>query len=133
MPGTANEKLLPWVMPMADKVGGPLGIEQLLNNGKLELQHFSSIRGRDFQNSIIYCTEVENMTKEHIQLLIGRVGENSILVMNGDVKQVDKDVFKYSSGVEAMMDKLVGHENYGFVELQKVERSKVAAMADLLD
>ena len=133
LPGTAEEKLLPWIMPMADKVGGVQGVHQLLAKNKVELQHFSTIRGRDFQNAIIYCTEVENMTKEHIQLLIGRVGEGSILVMNGDMKQVDKDVFKYSSGIEAMLDRLVGHPNFGLVQLEKVERSPVAAMADLLD
>ena len=133
LPGTSNEKLIPWAMPLADKIGGAYGLEMMVKNETVELQHFSTIRGRDFKNSIIYCTEVENMSIEHIQLLIGRIGEGSILVMNGDLKQVDKDVFKNHSGLKATIEKLSGHEDFGYVKLQKVERSRVAAMADLLD
>lgn len=133
LPGSANEKLLPYAMPLADKLGGVFGLEMMIQSGKIELQHFSSIRGRDYKNCIIYCTEIENMSKEHIQLLIGRIGEGSILVMNGDLKQVDKEIFKINSGLQSTINKLSGHPYFGFVRLEKTERSDVAAMADLLD
>lgn len=133
LPGSANEKLLPYAMPLADKLGGVFGLEMMIRDQKIELQHLSTIRGRDFKNCIVYCTEVENMSKEHIQLLIGRIGEGSILVLNGDLKQIDKEIFKTNSGLKSIINKLSGHPYFGFVKLQKTERSEIAAMADLLD
>ena len=79
------------------------------------------------------CSEVENMTKEHIQLLIGRVGEGSALWLDGDVKQVDAEVFQENSGMQIALNKLKGHPRFGYVKLLKTERSETAAMADLLD
>lgn len=105
----------------------------MLGQGKVELVHLGFIRGRDIKNSIIMCSEAENMTKEHIQLLLGRVGEGSSLWMNGDYKQVDGDVFLKNSGLILAVDKLKGHPRFGFVKLLKTERSETAAMADLLD
>lgn len=133
LPGSYNEKLLPFAMPLADHLGGTDSLEIMLNQGKVEIVHLGFIRGRDIKNSIIMCSEVENMTKEHIQLLIGRVGEGSALWLDGDVKQVDMDVFVQNSGMQIALDKLKGHPRFGYVKLLKTERSETAAMADLLD
>lgn len=133
LPGSYNEKLLPFAMPLADHLGGTGGLEIMLNQGKIEIVHLGFIRGRDIKNSIIMCSEIENMTKEHIQLLIGRVGEGSALWLDGDVKQVDMDVFVQNSGMQIALDKLKGHPRFGYVKLLKTERSETAAMADLLD
>lgn len=73
------------------------------------------------------------MTKEHIQLLIGRVGEGSSLWLNGDFKQVDHQVFSENNGLLTAIAKLKGHTRFGYVKLIKSERSETAAMADLLD
>lgn len=133
LPGSYNEKLLPFAMPLADHLGGADALEIMLNQGKVEIVHLGFIRGRDIKNSIIMCSEVENMTKEHIQLLIGRVGEGSELWLDGDVKQVDAEVFQENSGMKIALDKLKGHPRFGYVKLLKTERSETAAMADLLD
>ena len=133
LPGSYNEKLLPFAMPLADHLGGTDSLEIMLNQGKVEIVHLGFIRGRDIKNSIIMCSEVENMTKEHIQLLIGRVGDGSALWLDGDVKQVDMDVFVQNSGMQIALDKLKGHPRFGYVKLLKTERSETAAMADLLD
>lgn len=133
LPGDYKDKLLPFAMPLADHLGGVEGLEYMLGQGKVELVHLGFIRGRDIKNSIIMCSEAENMTKEHIQLLLGRVGEGSSLWMNGDYKQVDGDVFLKNSGLILAVDKLKGHPRFGFVKLLKTERSETAAMADLLD
>lgn len=133
LPGTANEKLLPFAMPLADHIGGVDALEMMLRQGSIEIVHFGQIRGRDLKNSIIMCSEVENMTKEHIQLLIGRVGEGSVLWLDGDVKQVDMEVFKRNSGMQIALERLKGHHRFGYVKLLKTERSETAAMADLLD
>lgn len=133
LPGSANEKLMPFALPLADHIGGVAALEMMLNQGQIEIVHFGHVRGRDFKNSIIMCSEVENMTKEHIQLLIGRVGEGSVLWLDGDVKQVDMEVFRQNSGVQIALDRLKGHPRFGYVKLLKTERSETAAMADLLD
>jgi PhoH-like ATPase len=133
LPGTANEKLMPFASPMSDHLGGEMGLKMMIDARKIELQHFGFIRGRDIKNSIIYCSEAENFTKEHIQLLIGRVGEGSIIYFNGDFKQTDEHIFASNSGLNAIIDRLSGNKLFGFVKLDKVERSDTAALSDLLD
>ena len=133
LPGSYNEKVLPFAMPMADHLGGVEGLSLMIARGQIEIVHLGFVRGRDIKNSIILCSEAENMTKEHIQLLLGRVGEGSALWINGDFKQCDSDVFRSNSGLMATVDKLKGHPRFGYVKLLKTERSETAAMADLLD
>jgi len=133
LPGTKDEKLKPYAMVLADHLGGENGLELQLMAGNIEIEHLGYIRGRDIKNSIIYCTESENLTKEHVQLLIGRVGEGSSLWMNGDFKQTDNPVFRMNNGLLSVVSKLSGHEKFGYVQLQKIERSETASMADLLD
>lgn len=133
LPGNTIDKIFPYVMPLADHVGGVDGIEMLMRQGKLEVQHLGFIRGRDIKNSIILCSEAENLTKQHVQLLIGRVGEGSNLWLDGDFKQVDSKVFEENSGLNIAIEKLKGNKLFGFVHLEKSERSETAALADLLD
>ncbi|MBR5014277.1 MAG: PhoH family protein [Bacteroidales bacterium] len=133
LPGNYNEKMMPFAMPMADHLGGVDGLSLMIGHGQIEIVHLGFIRGRDIKNSIIICSEAENMTKEHIQLLLGRVGEGSALWINGDFKQCDGEIFQKNSGLLAAVDRLKGHPRFGYVKLQKTERSETAAMADLLD
>lgn len=133
LPGSMLEKLKPFAMILADHLGGELGLDMMLDKRKIQIEHLGFIRGRSYKNSIIMCSEAENLTKEHIQLLIGRVGEGSTLWLNGDFKQNDGGVFSSNNGLLRMINKLQGHKNFGFVKLNKVERSETASMADLLD
>lgn len=133
LPGSYNEKLMPFAGPLADHLGGYDGLNMMISTGKIEIVHLGFIRGRDIKNSIILCSEAENMTKEHIQLLMGRVGEGSALWINGDFKQCDAEVFRKNSGLMAAVERLKGHPRFGYVKLLKTERSETAAMADLLD
>ena len=95
--------------------------------------HLGYLRGRDIRNSIIICTEAENLSKQHIQLIMGRISEGSVLMMDADLKQRDKDIFIKSRGIETMIERLKGHPLFGYVHLIKSERSPASAMADLLD
>lgn len=133
LPGSSNEKLLPFAMCLADHVGGVDGLSYMIEKGVVEVVHLGFIRGRDIKNSIILCSEAENLTKEHIQLLIGRVGEGSNLWINGDFKQTDLAIFERNNGLMIAIDRLKGHPRFGYVKLFKTERSETAAMADLLD
>ena len=133
LPGEKEEKLRPFLAALTDHVGGWDGLEQLMYMGKIEAEHLGYLRGRNIQNTIIYVTEAENLTKEHIQLLLGRVGEGSALWLNGDYRQVDKEIFKRNSGMLTLARALADNPLFAYVDLPKTERSAVAALADELD
>ena len=133
LPGTEIDKLMPYVMPLADHAGGEDGIKKMLENGTLEVIPLGHLRGRSLRNCIVFCTECENLTRQHIQLLMGRIDEGSQLWLDGDIKQRDKDIFEKSAGLERMVERLAGNKLFAHIHLEKSERSEVAALADLLD
>lgn len=133
LPGSSDEKLLPWLACFSDALGGDGMLKMMISDNKVVAQHLGSIRGRDIKHSIIFVSEAENLTKEHFQLLISRVGEGSTIWFDGDLKQVDAEVFRKNSGMKIAVERLAGHPRFGYVKLEKSERSETAAMADLLD
>ena len=133
LPGTEIDKLMPYVMPLADHAGGEEGIKKMLEDGRLEVIPLGHLRGRSLRNSIVFCTECENLTRQHIQLLMGRIDEGSQLWLDGDTKQRDKQIFEQSAGLERMIERLSGNKLFAHVHLEKSERSEVSALADLLD
>lgn len=133
LPGTYSEKMSVWAMPLADHIGGVTELEKEINYGRVEVEHLGFIRGRDIKNSIIFCSEAEHLTREHVQLLLGRVAEGSILILEGDRKQVDAKAFEKDNGLSAAVDKLKGNRLFGYVHLKESVRSETARLADLLD
>lgn len=133
LPGSMFEKIYPFAAILADCLGGEVALERAITDGWVEIQPLGFIRGRSFQRSIIYCSEAENLTKQHIQLLIGRVGEGSTLWINGDLRQIDDVAFERNNGIQKLIDKLTGNERFGTVYLPITERSETARLADLLD
>ena len=132
LPNSLEDKLMPFLMPLVDHLGGEKEIlEAMMAEGKIEVQHLGFIRGRDIKNAIIYVTEVQSNTLEHIQLLIGRVGEGSQIWFNGDDQQTDSNKFEFNNGVRALK-KLSGQSLYGQVTLDKTERSEVARLSAIL-
>lgn len=133
LPGEAYDKMLPYLGPFCDHVGGEDGVKMLIENGQLEVIPLGFLRGRSIRKSIIICSEAENLTKEHIQLLMGRVDEGSALWIDGDVRQRDRVAFEKSKGLETMIDRLKGEPLFGYVHLVKSERSATARLADKLN
>ena len=133
LPGSEIDKLMPYVMPLADHAGGEEGIKKMLENGTLEVIPLGHLRGRSLRNSIVFCSECENLTRQHIQLLMGRIDEGSQLWLDGDTKQRDRAIFEQSAGLERLVDRLAGNKLFAHIHLEKSERSEVAALADLLD
>lgn len=132
LPAGANEKLLPFAMPAADLLGSSTELFRMIDDGKLELLHLGYARGRSFENSIIIVDECENLTGEHVALLVSRVGKDSVIMFLGDTQQTDKVVFEKNSGLERLNSRLFGNKLYGCVNLVKTERSETAALAALL-
>ena len=133
LPGDEHAKLLPYLGPMMDHVGGAEGIDLLISHGQLEVIPLAFLRGRSIRNAIIISSEAENLTKEHIQLLLGRVDNGSNLWMDADLKQRDRAVFEKSAGIETMIDRLKDEKLFGYVHLVKSERSETARLADKLN
>lgn len=132
LPAGANDKLLPFAMPVADILGSPTELFRMIDDGKIELLHLGFARGRSFDDTIICVDEVENMTSEHAALLVSRVGKNSIIIFMGDNQQTDKLIFEKNSALERLNSRLFGNKLYGCVHLTKSERSETAALAELL-
>lgn len=132
LPGSALDKTIVWAMPIADHVGGEDGLLNLIESKQLEVLPLNYIRGRDLKNAIIFSDESENLTPKVIQLLLGRVGENSELWIAGDYRQSDLGK-NFSEGLSFMIDRLKGNRLFGVVDLPITERSRVAELSNLLD
>lgn len=130
LPGTEFDKILPFLMPFADHVGGVDGLKMLINSRALEVQHLGFIRGRSIKNKIVIVSEAENLTAEHVALLLGRIDENSQIWFNGDFKQIDDCLFEKHNGLKALIDGLKGEKLFGCVQLTINERSEVARLSD---
>ena len=133
LPGDDFAKLKPFLGPFLDHAGGEEGVRKLIDEDKLWVIPLGHLRGRSLKNCILLCSECENFTKEHLQLLMGRIDEGSQLWLDGDLKQRDKLIFEKSAGIEKMVSRLTGNKLFAYVHLKKAERSEVAALADELD
>jgi PhoH-like ATPase len=103
---------------------------------KLEIVPMAYIRGRNFTNSIVIVSEAENLTEEHIKLLVGRCGEGTRIFFDGDIHQADSAIFKDRNGLQLLLELHKSPELsriFSTVQLVTIERSIVAAAADYLD
>jgi len=134
LPSGIEEKL-GWTMaPLYDKIGGEDGIQHLMQENKFEMVPLLFIRGRSFENSIVYVTEAQNIDSSIAKVLLSRIGEGSELWLNGDDhKQTDSIVFDKDNGFKLMVDRLQGHPLFGYVYLPTTHRSQVANLSNLLD
>lgn len=131
LPGDEIAKQYPWLRQIEDHLGVQK-FEEYLENGIIEPAHLATLRGRDLKNCIVFVDEAENLLTTNIQLLIGRVAENSEIIFCADVKQCDyQDESK--SGIPHMIERLAGKPLFGMVKLIKTERSAIASYADLMD
>jgi PhoH-like ATPase len=131
LPGDLLDKMIPWAAPLIDALGGEDGFKMLYEKGKIEIQHFESIRGRSYTNCGVYCTEIQNMSGDHARMILSRIGKNSTLYLNGDIKQVDKESFKSNSAINTLK-KLKGNKLFGVVTFDKTERSDIASLSELI-
>lgn len=91
-PGTLQEKFQPWVAPVLDVLTKHLGqgvVESAVKHGNLEMAPLSTMRGRSFENAFVLVDEAQNLTVPEVKMLLTRIGENTTVVINGDIKQSD--------------------------------------------
>lgn len=131
--GTFYDKMSVWAMPLADHIGGREMLDMYIQRGQIEVEHLGFLRGRDIKNAVIFCSEAEHLTREHVQLLLGRVAEGSILILEGDCRQIDAKAFEKDNGLQAAISRLKGNRLFSYVHLSESVRSDTAKLADLLD
>lgn len=92
LPGTAEEKLHPYLLPILDEVNHfiPNGLYvKLKDEGKIEIVPLGLMRGRNFHNAFIVADECQNATYDQLKMLLTRLGKESKMVLTGDVGQSD--------------------------------------------
>ena len=91
-PGTLEEKMMPWVMPVLEVLHWHLGkgaVDTGIKNGNIEIAPFETMRGRSFRDAFVILDEAQNVTPHEIKMFLTRVGENCKVILNGDVFQSD--------------------------------------------
>ena len=91
-PGTVEEKMTPWLMPMLEvltKAFGKGKYEYMLSKGEIEIQPIETIRGRSYEDALVLVDESQNLCMDELKAITTRLGENSKLVLMGDPAQSD--------------------------------------------
>jgi len=135
LPGTFEEKMLPWLMPIQDNLQTLLGnnksaLEMYVESGKIEIEALTYIRGRSISNAYIIIDEAQNLTKHEIKTIITRIGEGTKIILTGDIEQIDNVyVNETTNGLAHAVEKFKEYALAGHVTFKKGERSEVATLA----
>jgi phosphate starvation-inducible PhoH-like protein len=92
LPGDLREKLLPYLRPLYDALHDMLGAEELgrlTEKGIIEIAPLAYMRGRTLANAFVILDEAQNTTREQMMMFLTRLGEESRMVVTGDVTQID--------------------------------------------
>jgi phosphate starvation-inducible PhoH-like protein len=119
LPGTAEEKLHPYLLPLLDEIKYFIPSSQyssLKSNNKIEVVPLGLMRGRNFHNCFIVADECQNASFDQLKMLLTRIGLNSKMVLTGDISQSDLHRH-YQGGFLNMIRSLDGIEGIGISEL----------------
>jgi phosphate starvation-inducible PhoH-like protein len=135
LPGTLNEKMAPWTRPIFDVLGEyyqQKDIENMLYEGVIEISPLAYMRGRTFKNAYVIADEMQNATQNQMKMLLTRLGENSKMVVTGDLNQADR---LKDNGLVDFIDKIKGqrldHIDAVYFDSHDIERHQ--AVKEVLD
>ena len=149
LPGTLEEKMEPWIAPIRDNINFLMGSKKptrrknggeeetkghyltlLQERGLIEIEAITFIRGRSIPNAFIIIDEAQNLSMHELKTIVTRVGDNTKIVLTGDVEQIDNvHVDVYSNGLTVAVEKFKDYSVAGHVTLIKGERSELATLA----
>jgi len=135
LPGTMEEKMHPWLMPIQDNLQYILGndrttLEEYMEKGTIEIEALTYIRGRSISNAFIIIDEAQNLSLHEVKTILTRVGENTKIVLTGDVEQIDNIYLdETSNGLVHATEKFKTSPLAGHITLKRGERSKLASLA----
>ena len=134
LPGTMQEKMLPWLMPIQDNLkflmGDKTSLEMYMEKGKIEIEALTYIRGRSIANAFVVIDEAQNLTKHEIKTIITRIGDGTKIILTGDIEQIDNIyVNETSNGLAHAVESFKQYPIAGHVTFRKGERSELATLA----
>jgi len=148
LPGDLSEKLNPWMKPIFDNLELLLGArdesthrrkerapryQALLDQGIIEVEPLTYIRGRSLPQQYLIVDEAQNLTPHEVKTVITRAGENTKVVLTGDPNQIDNPyVDATSNGLTYVVERFKNAPIAGHVTLKKGERSPLAELAATL-
>ena len=144
LPGDVLSKINPFMQPLWDNLGVIKNqfaerdreykkVDELVETEKLHIVPLAYIRGRSLANVIFIVDEAQNLTPHEVKTIITRAGENTKIVMTGDIFQIDTPYLDaQSNGLSYLIDRLRGNPLYAHVNLEKGERSALANLASML-
>ena len=107
LPGDLNQKMDPWVRPLTDilrEYYRQQDIAAMLEEQTIEIAPLGFMRGRTFKSAYIIADEMQNATPNQCKMLMTRIGENSKIVITGDIEQADR--IKGNNGLADLCQKL---------------------------
>jgi PhoH-like ATPase len=136
LPGDMNDKMMPWISPIMDNFRQGLKDKDLTyfksmkDKGQIEIAPLAFMRGRTFADTFFIIDEAQNATIHELKTVITRIGENSKIVLLGDIDQIDTPyIDSLSNGLTIVGEKFKDEEIAGHVQLKKGERSYLSAAA----
>ena len=136
LPGTLEEKMAPWVRPIYDilyQFIHPKEVTELLEDKTIEIAPLGYMRGRTFKNAWIVADEMQNSTISQMKMLLTRLGENSRIVITGDLDQCDR--IENMNGLDDFLDKFRGKRSssIGSFEFEKEDIQREDVVKEVLD
>lgn len=148
LPGTIEEKLNPYMQPIFDNIdflfgvssvaktnrrGAGKGTQELINQGLLNIEPLTYIRGRSIPNQFMIVDEAQNLTPHELKTIITRAGEGTKIVLTGDTMQIDHPYLdSMNNGLAAVVECFKNEAIAGHVTMVKGERSKLSELATQL-
>lgn len=138
LPGDIEQKLNPWMQPIFDNVEFLMGADkkaagraqELINQGMLNIEPLTYIRGRSIPKQYLIVDEAQNLTPHEIKTIITRAGRGTKVILTGDVYQIDNPyVDSANSGLTHAVERFKGQTIAAHVTLTKGERSELAELA----
>ena len=121
LPGDLKEKIDPYLRPLYDALNDMLSFSEVLKkieNGMIEIAPLAFMRGRTLSNSFIILDESQNTTAIQMKMFLTRLGENSRMIVNGDLSQVDLPSGT-KSGLRESINILKDIKEIGFIEFEE--------------
>lgn len=140
MPGDKSEKLAPWFQAIMDNLEVLLSVkngkgwrdklEFFQDKDQIEMDALTYIRGRSIPNSIIFLDEGQNISKEDMKTILTRAGENTKIILTGDLDQIDNNnLDAINNGLTYVIEKFKDSELAGHITFTQGERSRLATLA----
>ena len=136
LPGTLEEKMAPWVRPIYDILYRFLSVYEvsyMIHEKKIEIAPLAYMRGRTFKNTWIIADEMQNSTKSQMKMLMTRIGENSRMVITGDLDQHDR--IGEINGLQDFLEKFRGcrSSSISSIEFEKGDIEREDVVKEILD